>query len=275
MAWIYDTYDMMHPGSNNLPVVTGKPLDLGGSLGRREATARGCLIAAERAIERGAVPGLGSLDGARVAIQGFGNAGAIVGRALRRARGADRRRLSDSHGGAADEAGLDPQELIAHKRDTGSVAGVAGARAVSQRGAPRARLRHPDPGGAREPDPRRQRGARSRPRFVVEAANGPTTPEADRILFARGVPVLPDILANSGGVSVSYFEWVQNNENEQWDLDEVNEKLEAKLVPATDAVLDKQSELSQNGDRVDLRTAAYVVAIRRVADVAAARGIWP
>jgi glutamate dehydrogenase/leucine dehydrogenase len=273
MAWIYDTYDMMHPGSNNLPVVTGKPLDLGGSLGRREATARGCLITAQRAIERGVVRGLGSLDGARVAIQGFGNAGAISAELFAEC-GALIVAASDSHGGSADEAGLDPQELIAHKRDTGSVTGVAGARRVSNEELLELDCDILIP-AALENQIRSDNAARVKARFVVEAANGPTTPEADRILFARGVPVLPDILANSGGVTVSYFEWVQNNENQQWDLDEVNEKLEAKLVPATDAVLDKQSELSQNGDRVDLRTAAYVVAIRRVADVAAARGIWP
>ncbi|HZI63382.1 MAG TPA: glutamate dehydrogenase, partial [Thermoanaerobaculia bacterium] len=160
------------------------------------------------------------------------------------------------------------------KRDTGSVAGLAGARPVGNDELLELDCDILIP-AALENQIRADNAVRVKARFIVEAANGPTTPQADRILFERGVPVLPDILANSGGVTVSYFEWVQNNENQQWDLDEVNEKLEAKLVPATDAVLDKQSELSQNGDRVDLRTAAYVVAIRRVADVAAARGIWP
>ncbi len=273
MAWIYDTYDMMHPGSNNLPVVTGKPLDLGGSLGRREATARGCLITARRAIERGAVAGLESLAGATVAIQGFGNAGAISAELFAES-GARIMAASDSHGAVASDRGLEPRELIAHKRRAGSLAGVRGGRALSNEELIGLDCDILIP-AALGNQIRADNAERVRARFIIEAANGPTTPDADRILFARGVPVLPDILANSGGVTVSYFEWVQNNENQQWGLDEVNDKLEAKLVPATDAVLDKQSELSQNGDRVDLRTAAYVVAIRRVADVAAARGIWP
>jgi glutamate dehydrogenase (NAD(P)+) len=113
-------------------------------------------------------------------------------------------------------------------------------------------------------------------RLVCEAANGPTTPAADRLLFGRGTPVIPDILANSGGVCVSYYEWVQNIENEQWDLDEVNHKLRTKMERATDAVLAKQAEVKQKaGKAVDLRTAALMVAIERVAGVALERGIWP
>jgi glutamate dehydrogenase (NAD(P)+) len=124
---------------------------------------------------------------------------------------------------------------------------------------------------------RRDNVAAVRARFICEAANGPTTPAADRILFERGIHVLPDILANSGGVCVSYFEWVQNIENEQWDVDEVNQKLRAKMERATDTVIDNQVQLNKrpSGAPGDLRTAALVVAIERVAHVALERGIWP
>jgi glutamate dehydrogenase/leucine dehydrogenase len=124
---------------------------------------------------------------------------------------------------------------------------------------------------------RRDNAAAVRARFVCEAANGPTTPAADRLLFGRGIPVLPDILANSGGVCVSHFEWVQNNENEQWDLATVNHKLRTKMERATDAVLDRQAEVNHRpGVRpADLRRAALLVAIERVAHVALERGIWP
>jgi glutamate dehydrogenase (NAD(P)+) len=272
MAWIYDTYQMMHPGSNSLPVVTGKPLGIGGSLGRREATAQGALYITRRALARGAVPGLESLDGATVAIQGFGNAGAIAAE-LFAATGARIIAVSDSRGGIHRPEGLDPAALNDHKEKTRSVTGFEGARAVSNEELLELPCDVLIP-AALENQIRGDNAACIQARLVVEAANGPTTPEADRILHDRGIPVLPDILANSGGVTVSYFEWVQNNENEQWTLEEVQSKLQAKMERATDAVLDTRDRLSKERP-VDLRTAAFALAIERVARVALDRGIWP
>jgi glutamate dehydrogenase (NAD(P)+) len=295
MAWIYDTYAMMHPGRNNLPVVTGKPLDIGGSLGRNEATARGCLFAAQRALARGVVPGLKSVAKARVAIQGFGNAGAIAAQLFHEA-GATIIAVSDSHGGIHRELGLDLAGISAHKSAKGSVVGFPGTRTITNEELLTLECDILIP-AALEGQIRKDNAAAVRARFICEAANGPTTPAADRILYERGIPVLPDILTNSGGVCVSYFEWVQNNENEQWDLDEVNHKLLTKMERAVDAVVDKQQAINDSLSRTnakkkpkpqsntstpatdvgpaDLRTAALVVAVERVATVALERGIWP
>jgi glutamate dehydrogenase (NAD(P)+) len=294
MAWIYDTYEMMHPGKNNLPVVTGKPLDIGGSLGRREATARGCLFATQRALARGLVSGLSSVRGATVAIQGFGNAGSIAAQ-LFHGEGARIIAVSDSQGGILSDSGLDPADVLAHKQRTRVVAGMPGTRTITNAELLALPCDILIP-AALESQIHRDNASQVRARFVVEAANGPTTPAADRNLFARGIPVLPDILANSGGVTVSYFEWVQNIENERWDEETVNRKLRLRMEQATEAVIDQQAELNRSLDQiesqrqsrrrphelplprlepVDLRTAAFVLAISRVARVALERGIWP
>jgi glutamate dehydrogenase (NAD(P)+) len=277
MAWIYDTYAMTHPGRNNLPVVTGKPLDIGGSFGRNEATARGCLFACQRALERGVLTGRSDLRGARVAVQGFGNAGSIAAR-LFAEDGARIIAVSDSHGGIHQPEGLDMPAVNTHKSRTGAVTGAPGSRTVTNEELLALECDVLIP-AALENQIRRDNAKSVRARLICEAANGPTTPAADRILLERGIAVLPDILANSGGVCVSYFEWVQNNENEQWDLDEVNHKLHTRMVRATDAVLDKQHEINRRAEpataKIDLRTAALLVAIERVAQVALERGIWP
>jgi len=274
MAWIYDTYDMMHPGKNNLPVVTGKPVAMGGSLGRNEATGRGCLFVTRRAIQQGAVPGLDSLDGARVVVQGFGNAGSIAAELFREA-GAHIIAVSDSTGGVLAEEDLDVQAAIQHKKQTGSVVGLTGTKNISN-----AELLHVGCDvlipAAFENQIRADNVAGVNAKVIAEAANGPTTPAADRVLFERGIPVLPDILTNSGGVTVSYFEWVQNIENEQWSEEHVNRNLLTKMENATDAVLHMQIDIrDRHNARVDLRTAAFALAIQRVASVAMARGIWP
>lgn len=277
MAWVYDTYSMMHPGRNNLGVVTGKPLDLGGSHGREEATARGCLFAVERALVRGVLAGRDELDGARVAVQGFGNAGAHAAQLFREA-GAVIVGVSDSQGGICHESGLDLAAVRAHKRRSGSVVGTPGTRTITNDELLALECDVLIP-AALENQIRRDNAGSIRAKLLCEAANGPTTPAADRILQERGIPVLPDVLANSGGVCVSYFEWVQNNENEQWDLGEVNHKLRTKMERATDAVLEKHEQtnraLADGADPIDLRTAALMLALDRVAEVTLKRGIWP
>ena len=290
MARIYDTYDMMHPGRNNLPVVTGKPVHLGGSLGRREATARGCLFATEHALGRGLVDGLGAVRGATVVVQGFGNAGSIAAELFDEA-GARVAAVSDSQGGIYNPDGIDVQAAIDRKSETGSVIGLPDTQAVSNAELFTLQCDILIP-AALENVIREDNAGHVKARLVVEVANGPTTPGADRILIAQGIRVLPDILANAGGVTVSYFEWLQNIENEQWDLDVVNRKLLVKMQRATDSVMDMQEKIngsldeisataqSENGladvlEPVDLRTASYVLAIKRVAEVTLARGIWP
>ncbi len=290
MAWIYDTYEMMHLGQNNLGVVTGKPVDLGGSLGRHEATARGCLFATQHALLQGVVPGLEQVEGATVVVQGFGNAGSIAALLFAEA-GACIVGVSDSRGGIHQPKGLDPAAALEHKKRTGSVVELPDTSSVSNEELLTLPCDILIP-AALENQIRRDNAPHVCARFIVEAANGPTTPAADRILFERGVPVLPDILANAGGVTVSYFEWVQNNKNEQWELEEVNGKLQVKMTRATEGVIEKQREINDSLDAlesqrkqrdpsgdplvpVELRTAAYVLAIERVSRVTLERGIWP
>ncbi len=294
MAWVFDTYEMLHPGGNNRPVVTGKPVEMGGTPGRHEATARGCLEVTRHALRRGLVSGLDDVKGATVVIQGFGNAGAIAAELFTEA-GARVIAVSDSRGGILAEQGLDVCEARRQKAKTRSVVGVTDTTTISNHEIIEVPCDILIP-AALECEIRRDNAHRVQARLVVEAANGPTTPAADRVLFSRGIPVLPDILANAGGVTVSYFEWVQNTQNTRWDLEDVNFKLMREMQQATDAVLEQQEELNATLpaleqaldetrqkrpigegplERADLRTAAYVLAISRVASVALKRGIWP
>ncbi|MBE3574995.1 MAG: Glu/Leu/Phe/Val dehydrogenase [Firmicutes bacterium] len=263
MGWIADTYSMHH-GHFIPAVVTGKPLALGGSLGRNEATARGCVFVIQEAAQH-----LGMvLPGATVVVQGFGNAGSVAARLLHQL-GCRVVAVSDSKGGIYDAAGLDPDQVLAHKQKTGSVVGFAGAESIGNAELLELPCDVLVP-AALENQITEENAGRLRARLVAEAANGPTTPEADRILYQRGIWVLPDILANAGGVTVSYFEWVQNLQFFYWTEEEVNQRLRQTMQRSFRAVW----EIAQ-AQQVDMRTAAYMLAVRRVADAIQARGIYP
>jgi glutamate dehydrogenase (NAD(P)+) len=263
MAWIMDTYSM-HRGYSVPAVVTGKPVSVGGSVGREEATGLGCAIVAREALR---LAGL-SLAGARVAVQGFGNVGSVAAAALHR-MGAVIVAASDSRGGVYHDRGLDPQALVEHKRATGTVAGFPGARPLTAQEVLEVPCDVLVP-AALEGQITRENAARVAARVVVEGANGPTTPEADDLLRARGVLVVPDVVANAGGVVVSYFEWVQDLQAFFWSEEEVRERLERLLVRSVREVWRVSQER-----RVDLRTAALVRAIERVAEAVHTRGIYP
>ena len=280
MSWIFDTYDMMHPGRNNRPVVTGKPLELGGSPGRSEATARGCQIVTDHFISLAGIPDLPSLQGRRIAIQGFGQVGGGVARLMDEA-GARVIAVSDSQGGIeSGDSRLDIAAVRAWKGEHGSVVGLPGTRTITNEdllGLDCDILIPAALGGVIHAG----NADRVRARLVVEAANRPITPAADDILTARGIPVIPDILANAGGVTVSYFEWVQNIQNREWGLGEVEQRLHGIMTRAMETVLERWRRFPSpvEGEEpalcTDLRTAALVVAIERVARVTLERGIWP
>lgn len=277
MAWIYDTFDLMHPGENNLAVVTGKPLELGGSVGRDEATAKGSLYATEQLLKRGVVPGMPDLEGVRVAVQGYGNAGAIAARLFHEA-GARVVAVSDSRGGISNDGGLEPVEVLAYKNETGSVVGFPGSEKISNEEllAYDCDILIP---AALECQIRSDNAENVRAKLIVEDANGPVTLMADEILARKKVVVLPDIVANAGGVVVSYFEWVQNLENQQWDLEKVERKLRKKMNRAVDETVDRWTAMNDDTGRghssPTLRDAALVNAIKRIATVVLQRDIWP
>jgi glutamate dehydrogenase (NAD(P)+) len=262
MAWVMDTYSM-HSGIMATAVVTGKPVALGGSAGRREATGRGVAL-----VTREAARHLGfSLDGARVAVQGFGNVGAVAAQELR-ARGARIVAVTDGKGGVFNARGLDVGAMVEYARQARSVDGYPGGEPLTNEQLFGLDVDVLVP-AAVENQITAQRAPAIRARLVVEGANGPTTPEAHRLLHDRGVFVVPDILANAGGVTASYFEWVQDRHGYFWSEQEVNERLEARMIAAFETVL--RTALRH---RVDLRTAAYVVAIDRVASVTRMRGMY-
>ena len=262
MAWIMDTYSM-HVGHTSTAVVTGKPLELGGSLGRREATGRGVMISTRESAKH-----LGfDIKSATVAVQGYGNVGSISAELIAEL-GAKIVAVTDWKGGVYNEKGLDLAKLNDYVKQQKTVAGFPGATSLSNDELFALDVDVLIP-AALENQITIANAPSIKARVVVEGANGPTSPDAHKHLHERGVFVVPDILANSGGVTTSYFEWVQDRQGYFWSEKEVNDKLEAKMTEAFNAVL--QTALKY---RVDLRTAAYIVAINRVATVTRMRGMY-
>ena len=263
MAWMMDTYSM-HTDTTTTGVVTGKPISLGGSLGRREATGRGVFTVATEAARH---IGL-SIESARVAVQGFGNVGGTAGKLFAEA-GAKVVAVQDHTGCITRDTGLDVPALLDHVAQTGGVAGFTGGDAAD-----------PDAfwgmdfdiliPAALDGQITRANADQIKARMIVEGANGPTTPEADDILKDKGVLVVPDVVANAGGVTVSYFEWVQNFSSFFWNEEEVNERLVRIMKQAFDGVW---AAAQQHG--VTLRTATYIVACTRILEARDLRGLYP
>ncbi len=263
MAWIMDTYSM-HEGYSVPAIVTGKPLSIGGSEGRNDATATGVLFVTRQAARRIGMP----LKGARVSIQGYGNAGSIAARLFQR-EGSKIVAVSDTRGGIYNEAGLDPASILRFKQERGSVIGFPGAQTIGVQDVLEVPCDILIP-AATEGVITAANAARVQARIIAEAANGPTTPEADAILFSQGALVIPDILANAGGVTVSYFEWVQDLQSFFWGVEEITQKLEVIMNRAFNAVAEKADQSS-----CDMRLAANMLAIARVAEATQIRGIYP
>jgi glutamate dehydrogenase (NAD(P)+) len=263
MAWIMDTYSILK-GYTVTGVVTGKPLSIGGSPGREEATARGCIFCILEACKELGI----DIDEVRVAIQGFGNVGANTMKLLQN-EGAVIIAVSDSKGGIYNPDGLDYAKVEEFKKNTGSVVGFPEADNISNSEllALECDILVPAALG----NAITGENARAvRAKLIVEGANGPTTPEADDILHDKGVFVIPDILANAGGVTVSYFEWVQNLQEFFWTEEEVNKRLHQIMYRSFHDVLNITKK-----NRVDMRTAAWMLGVGRVSEASEVRGIYP
>jgi glutamate dehydrogenase (NAD(P)+) len=263
MAWIMDTISMVR-GQTELGVVTGKPISLGGSQGRHEATARGCLYTLREACR---VKGI-SLRGARVAVHGFGNAGANIAR-LVASDGARVVAACDSRVGVYAESGLDVEAALRHKKETGSLRGLANTQEISCDSVLAAECDILLP-SALENTITMANVEYVKASIIAELANGPTTPGADRVLADQGVFLVPDILANAGGVTVSYYEWVQDLYSYFWTESQINETLETTMRAAFRSV--HETTLRH---QTDMRTGAYILAVDRVAEATRVRGIFP
>ena len=262
MAWIMDTYSM-HVGHTSTAVVTGKPIEMGGSLGRREATGRGVMI-----VTREAAKHLGlDIKKATVAVQGFGNVGSVSADLLAKI-GAKIVAVTDWKGGVQNPKGLDIPQMIEYSKQHKTIDGFPGGDPIENDQLFSLDVDVLVP-AALENQITEENASTIKAKIVAEGANGPTTPDAHRMLHERGIFVIPDILANAGGVTTSYFEWVQDRHGYFWEEQEVNKRLEAKMMEAFDDVL--QTSIKY---KTDMRTAAYIVAINRVATVTRMRGMY-
>jgi glutamate dehydrogenase/leucine dehydrogenase len=264
MSWIMDTYSILK-GYSVPGVVTGKPIALGGSEGRGEATGRGCAYTIREAAKDAGV----RVKNGTVAVQGFGNAGSVAADLLNDEQGAKIVAASDSKGGIYKADGFNPHALEEHKTKTGSVVGFPGAKTISNEELLELKVDILVP-AALENQLTAKNADKVQAKLIAEAANGPTLPEADSVFFQKKITVLPDILANAGGVTVSYFEWAQDIQGYFWPLAEVNQRLERVMVQSYGDVHRVAVER-----KVHNRTAAYVLAIQRVVDAIKVRGIYP
>jgi len=263
MAWIMDTYSMAK-GYSVPAVVTGKPIEIGGSKGRLEATGRGCMISADLAAKQKQL----SLEGATVVVQGVGNVASAAAKLLA-GEGCRIIAISDSKGAVYNSKGLDVENLLNHKKETSLVAGFKDADTITNAELLALPCDILVP-AAMENQITAANATQVKARIVVEGANGPTTPEASKILCDNGVFVIPDILANAGGVIVSYFEWVQNIESFFWEEEEINDRLRRVMTNAFREVLGISED-----EKTDMRTAAYMLAVKRVVSAMSTRGIYP
>ena len=263
MAWMMDTYSM-NTGTNATGVVTGKPIHLGGSLGRVKATGRGVFVTGREAARRLSLP----LDGARIAVQGYGNVGSSAAELFGQA-GGTLVAAQDHTGTIFNAGGIDIADLTLHVRDHGGVAGFQGAEAMDGEAFWDVPCDIMIP-AALEGQITAARAERIKARLVLEGANGPTVPEADDILHARGVLVVPDVICNAGGVTVSYFEWVQDFSSFFWTEDEINVRLDKIMVDALKKIWDTADK-----HKITLRTATFAVACERILIAREERGLYP
>jgi glutamate dehydrogenase (NAD(P)+) len=264
MAWIMDTYSALKGNFVQPEIITGKPIAIGGSLGRNEATGRGLGFTVREAAKKLKI----NMKTATVAVEGFGNAGQFASQFVEE-QGAKVIAASDSRGGVYNKAGMEVAALRKHKERTGSVVGFPGAKSMSNEELLETECTILIP-AALENQITGKNASKVKAKIMAEAANGPTTPEADDILYRNKILIIPDILANGGGVTVSYFEWLQNLRRDYWTEAEVNDRLDKNITKAFLDVYDTHEKYS-----VNMRKASTVLAVNRVVEAVKIRGLWP